>query len=108
MCSREENGRVDLSVAAKDYVADAVLDTWNEGRRIIAELEAENARLLAAASDVLADALVRGYQPDDCPDWFEGMISCDSLNALNRVHADILAAASAAARVMDGKQDSDA
>ena len=48
----------------------------------IAELEAENAALRGAADSVLADAITHGYEPGDCPDWFDGMISCDSLRKL--------------------------
>ena len=46
------------------------------------ELEAENAALKVAADSVLADAITHGYEPGDCPDWFDGMISCDSLRKL--------------------------
>lgn len=55
-----------------------------ERNRRTEALKAENAALKGAIDSVLADAVTQGYDPDDCPDWYDGLISCDSLKALYR------------------------
>lgn len=48
----------------------------------IEALEAENAKLREVLNSVLADVQSQSFDPGDCPDWFDGMVNCDSLRKL--------------------------